>query len=518
VPGTDLSQWYRERIEEFIVEALMLQEAREAGLDRGADYVRTREMASQQIEAELCLRHQTRQMAPIERADLEAEYDRQREHLRKPERRLTLHIYRRAGDADARAVASAELADLRDQVLNGEDFARLARAHSDSESRHRGGELGWLNRGELPEEVDAVVFALDEGVPSQPLATADGVHLLMVQSVSPAREATLVEALPLLRERLLLQRAEMMIKPIVEADTRDFAMPDASGLAALLQAGDADALVLADGDYQLDVAAFRRHLAQLSERQSGRGETSITMAWNALRALRTREKLRAACAREAWLDADVLTAALSRWEREQLVSLQRRALLRALAESDEARLRLYHSQNPDQFSTPVRWTLRRLQIPLAADASATMASLERAAQDPQSSVDALQQMHGGELQTLTAQRAVELRRIAPTLPALVAPLEPGQLSAPLRTVGHLEIYQLVSREEPVAASFDSAREQVISNVVRQHAAELYQRHVEQVLAAESLRINPDALQQLVAAGLPQAEISPEALAQLLEAL
>lgn len=515
VPGTDLDAWYRERIGEYLIEAQLVRAARDAGLERDAKFLAARDSARWQIETELCLRNRTDQLPPIPRADLEAEFQRNLEYLRKPERRLVLHVFLRADDKAARDIASAELDRLRDQVLDGDDFGRLAKVHSDSESRHRGGELGWLGRGELPADFDSVIFALDEGVPSQPLVTSEGVHLLMVQSISPAREATLIEALPILRERLLVQRVEAIMKPIVEGDSRDFGMPDAGGLSALLKAGDADALVLHEGDFRLDVADFRRQLEQAAQRQA---DSKSVNPWSVLRAIRTREQLREVCETESWLEEGALSAEMERWEHDQLMSMQRRTVLRAIAASDDSRLRLYYSQNPDQFSTPIRWTLRRLRIPLDGNAGATMATLEEAARKNHSNLDALQAELGGELDSLPAQRTLDLRRIAPSLPALIAPLESGELSAPVRTLAHLEIYQLDSREEPVVASFESARERVITNVVRQHAAELYDRHVEQTLAAQPLHINSEAVSQIVDAGMPQSDVSAEALDQLLEAL
>jgi parvulin-like peptidyl-prolyl isomerase len=518
VPGTDLESWYRERISDYMIEAQLLKLARDEGLDQSPVFIARRASARSQIETELCLNYQTKQLPPITRADLEAEYQRNLDNLNKPERRLVLHLYRRAGDEASRAAAEVELDGLRDRILQGDDFARLARAHSDSESRHRGGELGWLFRGELPEAFDNIVFGLDEGVPSRPLATADGVHLLFAQTVSPARDVSLIEALPVLREQILLQQVEARIKPLVESDTRDFAMPDQATLLALLQSGDADALLLQDADYRLTVGAFRRHLAQLSDQQSRQNAARPAHPYSVLQALRTREKLRRVCEQEGWLADAQLTAAVTRWEREQLVSAQRRQELRDLAGSDEARLRLYHSQNPDQFSTPVSWNLRRLRIALDAQAGTTMVVLEKAAQNNSASIEDLQATLGGVIDSLSSQRMSDLSQIAPKLPALIAPLQPGELSAPMRTLEHLEIYQLVSVEEPVTKRFEEAREQAITNFVRQHAAALYQRYVAQAFAAQPLFIDPDALAQLVEADLPQPDISPERLSELLEAL
>ncbi|MEZ5440141.1 MAG: peptidylprolyl isomerase [Lysobacterales bacterium] len=516
VPGADLSGWYRERIREYLIEADLLQTARARQLDQTEEFQSARASVRREQETDLCLRQKVGQLPPVQRSDLQAEFDRHADQFQRPERRLTLHYYRRASDAAAIHAASTELTTLRERVLQGEDFRRLARAGSDSESRHRDGELGWLSRGELPTAIDVAVFALDEGVPSQPLTTADGVHLFMVESIAPARRATLIEALPALRERLLLERLEPTLQASLASDTDDYDLPDDATLATLLRESDGSDLLLQDGDFQLSVADFRRHLARVARRESGQGLPGDPPTL--LRALRNREKLRRACQAEGWLADSAVAAAVKQWEDQRLLELQRRETLRALAEEDEQRLRLFHDQNPDQFSTPVRWSLRRLRIALDASASTTMAKLEAAAASGEQDLIALQAQVGGEIDELPRQRGADLRRISPTLPALIAPLQPDQLSPPLRTREHLQIFQLLSREDPQPADFESARERVISNFVRYHAADLYRRHAERLFARQPLQIDPDGLQELVSGGLPQTDISPEALDQLLEAL
>ena len=41
--------------------------------------------------------------------------------------------------------------ELRERILRGENFQRLAQSESDSESRHRQGSIGWVVRGQLPQ-------------------------------------------------------------------------------------------------------------------------------------------------------------------------------------------------------------------------------------------------------------------------------------------------------------------------------------------------------------------------------
>lgn len=64
--------------------------------------------------------------------------------------------------------------------LGGEDFAELARQHSDDASAAKGGDLGWLSPGETVPEFERAMDALQAGQVSDPIRSPFGVHLIKV--------------------------------------------------------------------------------------------------------------------------------------------------------------------------------------------------------------------------------------------------------------------------------------------------------------------------------------------------
>lgn len=80
---------------------------------------------------------------------------------------------------EAEALALAE--ELRQRILNGEDFATLAQEYSeDPGSAAQGGDLGWIGRGVLVPEFEDVAFSLPVGEISKPVRTDFGYHLIEV--------------------------------------------------------------------------------------------------------------------------------------------------------------------------------------------------------------------------------------------------------------------------------------------------------------------------------------------------
>lgn len=97
------------------------------------------------------------------------------------------------------------IVELRQQILDGEDFATLARQNSDDASSVvGGGDLDWVSEGGMPPEMEAVVNRLDEGELSEPFRTETGWHIAEVlgrRETDLSREYTRNQAANALRNR-----------------------------------------------------------------------------------------------------------------------------------------------------------------------------------------------------------------------------------------------------------------------------------------------------------------------------
>ncbi len=91
------------------------------------------------------------------------------------------HILVRTNELVSDADAKTRLSQLRSRIIGGDDFATLARAHSDDTgSALKGGDLGWVNPGDTVTEFEEVMSALGPNDVSEPFQSPFGWHIVQV--------------------------------------------------------------------------------------------------------------------------------------------------------------------------------------------------------------------------------------------------------------------------------------------------------------------------------------------------
>jgi len=72
---------------------------------------------------------------------------------------------------------------LLDELRRGANFAGLARQFSQSGTATLGGDLGWVQDGELDEELNAVLLQMGPGDISPPIRTLSGYQILLLRDM-----------------------------------------------------------------------------------------------------------------------------------------------------------------------------------------------------------------------------------------------------------------------------------------------------------------------------------------------
>ena len=89
--------------------------------------------------------------------------------------------------------AAEEAASIVSRLKNGAQFEELARVHSSDASAERGGDLGYLHRGVLPEGTQALIDSLDPGAISDPVRLLEGMAVIRVVDRKAAKQHDFAE-------------------------------------------------------------------------------------------------------------------------------------------------------------------------------------------------------------------------------------------------------------------------------------------------------------------------------------
>lgn len=138
------------------------------------------------------------------------------EQFNKPELRSARHILITVNNEYAENSQAAALERI--QAIgkrlrkHPERFAEQALKHSECPTSLNGGVLGEVPQGTLYPELDAVLFGMNAGELSEPVASEMGWHLLLCESIQAAETVPLAKVMPVLREQLQERQRKKAVK------------------------------------------------------------------------------------------------------------------------------------------------------------------------------------------------------------------------------------------------------------------------------------------------------------------
>ncbi len=121
-------------------------------------------------------------------------------------------------DAKQKEAAQVRANRIVAEARGGKSFAELAKKESQDPSAEKGGEIGWLNQGQLPEALDKQIFALAKGEISEPIETPVGFHIVKVEDIKEEKTLSLAEAKPVIMRELKLEKGKYEAAKIADRD------------------------------------------------------------------------------------------------------------------------------------------------------------------------------------------------------------------------------------------------------------------------------------------------------------
>ncbi len=256
-PSGDLNQINaddREVLEQFLTEKLLEAETREQGIkitDEGIDqyieqvkktnrlsdedfktilgregqtFASYRAAVKTEMEKSELINRQVRKKINITDEDVERYYKinmkKYRSEARARLRHILLALSERASADHVQAVM-AKAGELYKRIMEGEDFAILAKEFSAGAGQASGGDIGWVRRGTLIQGLEDVAFKkLAVGEVSEPFRTSMGMHIVKLEAYDPGRDLPLATVAPKIREELQTKSLDERFQRWLKTDLR----------------------------------------------------------------------------------------------------------------------------------------------------------------------------------------------------------------------------------------------------------------------------------------------------------
>ncbi|MCF8012060.1 MAG: peptidylprolyl isomerase [Clostridiales bacterium] len=104
--------------------------------------------------------------------------------------------------------------EVNEKIQSGEDFAELAKEYSiDTTNKEQGGNLGFIQKGEMVKEFEQAAFSLEKSEISEPVKTKYGYHIIKVNEKKEAKKANYEENKEDIKDMLFEKKMQTEYEP-----------------------------------------------------------------------------------------------------------------------------------------------------------------------------------------------------------------------------------------------------------------------------------------------------------------
>ena len=159
-------------LNELVKKELLYQEALKKGLDKNTEYLKKVEDFKKITLIGQLLEKEIESKAKVADQDVRDYYEKHKEDFA-PVSQIRMSLILVKTEEEAKKIL--------ERLNKGEDFARVAKKSSvDLNSAKNGGDLGYLSKGQMTPELEAVAVRLKTGEVSEPIKTQSGYQIIKV--------------------------------------------------------------------------------------------------------------------------------------------------------------------------------------------------------------------------------------------------------------------------------------------------------------------------------------------------
>lgn len=171
-------------LDQMISEKLLIQEAKNMGLEKDKDVFEQIKKMTEQILVQALIEKEILDKIKVNDGEVLEYYEQNKDSFTEKEQ---VHLYNILLETEE------EAQDILEQLKAGGDFNEIAKEKSTGPSAAQGGDLGYLSRGTMIPEIEDVVFALELEKLSEIIKTDFGFHILKITEKKPETVKALEE-------------------------------------------------------------------------------------------------------------------------------------------------------------------------------------------------------------------------------------------------------------------------------------------------------------------------------------
>ncbi len=214
-----LRRQYAEFVQQLIDNRVLAAAADQEDFSNDPAYRSELEEAARQVKMRYYYTRHISGAVTVSEDDIKQYYQRRIRDFSVPQRVRVRHILIEVKrDAHPAEVSNAyeRMVGIRQRVQEGEPFAKLALSESSCPSRTQGGDLGYVQRGQLVPDVERAAFSLRGNEISPVIQSEFGYHIVQVTDRVAERRRTLDEVRDEIRDRLTQERERARYQEVLQ--------------------------------------------------------------------------------------------------------------------------------------------------------------------------------------------------------------------------------------------------------------------------------------------------------------
>jgi len=169
--------------------------------DRYMDQIMMKKLVDYEVKSKISV-------LPSETSDY---YEKHKDQFMEKAQYRVKNILIKAKDEAAFELARIEMDNVYNKLKAGEDFDALAKQYSQGPNAEKGGDIGYIEKGQMLETLDKTIFKLKAGEFSEPVKSEIGYHVFKVEDIKYGESANLEEVQKDIQLMLFQNKFKVMV-------------------------------------------------------------------------------------------------------------------------------------------------------------------------------------------------------------------------------------------------------------------------------------------------------------------